>query len=119
MKPIKERAIEEMTNKPVKTALAKEYVERHFSEEAKTKVNTMVDHLLTDYEERINNLEWMTTETKREALKKLHSRGRYLGYPDDLKNLDGLSIDGENYLANIDECNRFRSEEHMSKLSEP
>nr|WP_299203502.1 M13 family metallopeptidase [uncultured Brumimicrobium sp.] len=119
MKPINERAIEEMTNKPVKTALAKEFVARHFSEEAKTKVNTMVDHLLTVYEERINNLEWMTTETKREALKKLHSIGRKLGYPDEWKNLDGLTIDGENYLANIDECNRFYYKENMSKLSEP
>jgi putative endopeptidase len=117
MKPMNERAIEEMTSKPVKTALAKEFVARHFSEKAKQKVNTMVDNLLAVYEKRINNLEWMTDETKKEALKKLHAIGRKLGYPDEWKNLDELKITSDDYLANIDACNRFSYTENMSKLT--
>lgn len=119
MKPVNERAIEEMTNKPVKTALAKEFVTRHFSEDAKVKVNTMVDNLLFVYEKRINKLEWMTNDTKKEALKKLHAIGRKLGYPDKWKELDQLEITSENYLANIDACNKFSYTENMSKLSKP
>ncbi|HZH86738.1 MAG TPA: M13 family metallopeptidase [Brumimicrobium sp.] len=119
MKPINERAIEEMTNMPIKTALAKEFVSRYFSEEAKEKVNTMVDNLLAVYEKRINNLDWMTDETKKEALKKLHSIGRKLGYPDKWKNLDKLTITSQDYLANIDACMRFSYNENMSKLSKP
>src|SRR5690554_3720270 len=117
MKPINERAIEEMTHKVVKTALAKEFVKRHFSEEAKTKVNSMVDNLLEVYAERINNLDWMTKDTKQEALKKLHAIGRKLGYPDKWKNLEDLEITSENYIANIDACNNFSYEENMSKPS--
>ncbi len=119
MKPMNERAIEEMTNKAVKTALAKEFVARHFSEEAKQKVNTMVDNLLAVYETRINNLEWMTDETKTEALKKLHAIGRKLGYPDKWKHLDGLKIQKDKYIANIDACNRFSYNENMTKLGKP
>ncbi|RYM33598.1 M13 family peptidase [Brumimicrobium glaciale] len=119
MKPMNERAIEEMTNKTVKTALAKEFVARHFSEEAKTKVNTMVDNLLAVYEERINNLDWMTDETKTEALKKLNAIGRKLGYPDKWKSLDRLEIKNNDYLANIDACNHFSYKENMSKLGKP
>lgn len=119
MKPMNERAIEEMTSKPVKTALAKEFVACHFSQEAKEKVNTMVDNLLAVYEERINNLEWMTAETKIEALKKLHAIGRKLGYPDEWKNLDELKITSEDYIANINACNRFSYNENMSKLTKP
>ena len=117
MKPMNERVIEQMTYMPVKTALAKEFVARHFSEEAKNKVNTMVDNLLAVYEERINNLEWMSAETKVEALKKLHAIGRKLGYPDKWKSLDELKITPENYLANIDACNQFSYNENMIKLS--
>ncbi|WP_159038525.1 M13 family metallopeptidase [Brumimicrobium mesophilum] len=119
MKPMNERAIEEMTNKAVKTALAKEFVARHFSEAAKEKVNSMVDNLLTVYESRINSLDWMTNETKVEALKKLNAIGRKLGYPDTWKNLDNLEIKSDDYLANIDACNKFSYEENMSKLGKP
>ncbi|PKR80477.1 hypothetical protein CW751_08860 [Brumimicrobium salinarum] len=117
MKPINEQAIEEMTNKAVKTALAKEFVARHFSEEAKEKVNTMVDHLLTVYEQRLNNLEWMTDRTKAEALKKLNAIGRKLGYPDEWKDLSALSISPDNYISNIDACNHFSYMDNMSKLT--
>ncbi|HZH70275.1 MAG TPA: M13 family metallopeptidase, partial [Flavobacteriaceae bacterium] len=119
MKPINERAIDQMTSKPVRTALAKEFVTRYFSEEAKDKVNEMVDNLLFVYEERINNLDWMTAETKKEALKKLHAIGRKLGYPDEWKSLDQLTISAESYLANIDACSRFSYIENMSKLTKP
>lgn len=119
MKPMNERTIEEMTSKAVKTALAKEFVARHFSEEAKKKVNDMVDNLLAVYEERIKKLDWMTKETRVEALKKLHAIGRKLGYPDEWKSLDHLSIKKDDYLANIDACNQFSVRKNMNKLSQP
>lgn len=119
MKPINERAIEEMTNKAVKTALAKEFVARHFSEDAKQKVNTMVDNLLAVYATRLNELDWMTNDTKVEALKKLNAIGRKLGYPDTWKNLDRLKIKPDDYIGNVDACNYFSFEENMSKLGKP
>ena len=119
MKPMNERAIEEMTGKAVKTALAQEFVARHFSEEAKNKVNEMVDNLLAVYRERLNNLSWMTDETKVEAIKKLEAIGRKLGYPDEWKDLSELTIEGDNYVANVDACAHFSFRENIDKLNEP
>ena len=119
MKPMNEQAIEEMTSKVVKTALAKEFVARHFSQEAKEKVNTMVDNLLAVYRKRINNLEWMTDETKQEALKKLEAIGRKLGYPDEWKDISGLEIDPQNYVANVNACAKFSFQENIQKLNKP
>ncbi|MDX1652085.1 MAG: M13 family metallopeptidase [Brumimicrobium sp.] len=119
MKPMNEQAIEEMTGKAVKTALAKEFVARHFSEEAKVTVNTMVDNLLKVYCERIQNLEWMTAKTKKEALIKLEAIGRKLGYPDEWKDLENLNIVADNYLHNVDECARFSFQENIAKLNKP
>lgn len=118
-KPINEQAIEEMTHKVVKTALAREFVDRHFSADAKDKVNEMVDNLLAVYRDRLNNLEWMTKETKKEALKKLEAIGRKLGYPDKWKDISKLEIDPEDYVANINSCAKFSFEENISKLNEP
>lgn len=119
MKPMNERAIEEMTNKAVKTALAQEFVARHFSQEAKDKVNEMVDNLLTVYRERLNNLAWMTEETKTQALKKLDAIGRKLGYPDEWKDLSSLEISSDNYVDNVDACAKFSFRENIDKLNEP
>lgn len=119
MKPMNEQAIEEMTSKVVKTALAKEFVARHFSQEAKEKVNTMVDNLLAVYRKRINNLEWMTDETKKEALKKLEAIGRKLGYPDEWKDISTLKIDSKDYIANVNACAKFSFEENIQKLNKP
>lgn len=119
MKPMNERAIEEMTGKAVKTALAKEFVARHFSEEAKNKVNEMVDNLLAVYRERLENLSWMTDETKKEALIKLEAIGRKLGYPDEWKDLSSMTITGDNYIANVDACANFSFRENIDKLNEP
>lgn len=119
MKPMNEQAIEEMTSKVVKTALAKEFVARHFSEEAKEKVNTMVDNLLAVYRKRILNLEWMTDETKKEALKKLEAIGRKLGYPDEWKDISGLEIDSKDYVANVNACAQFSFQENIQKLNKP
>lgn len=119
MKPMNERAIEEMTNKAVKTALAQEFVARHFSQEAKDKVNEMVDNLLTVYRERLENLSWMTDETKKEALVKLEAIGRKLGYPDEWKDLSKLTIVDDNYVANVDACAHFSFRKNIDKLHKP
>ena len=119
MKPMNERTIEEMTSKSVKTALAKEFVKRHFSEEAKDKVNEMVDNLLTVYRDRLQNLSWMTDETKKEALTKLEAIGRKLGYPDEWKDISSLTIVPDNYVANVDACANFSFRENIDKLNKP
>ncbi len=119
MKPLNERTIEEMTSKAVKTALAKKFVERHFSAEAKDKVNEMVDNLLTVYRERLENLEWMTAATKKEALKKLEAIGRKLGYPEEWKDISSITIEADNYVGNVDACAYYSFRDNIDKLNKP
>lgn len=119
MKPMNERAIEEMTQKAVKTALAQEFVEHYFSEEAKNKVNDLVDNLFAIYKERIENLSWMGEETKKEALKKLSAISRKLGYPDEWESLEELSIVPDSYMSNVNACATFSFNQNMNKLTKP
>ena len=97
--------------------LGKAFVEKYFSEVAQQKVNQMVDNLLSVYATRINNLEWMSAETKKEALNKLSSIGRKLGYPSKWNDYSSLNFTPNNYLNNIKEINRFSIKNH-SKLYE-
>ena len=56
-KIIEDRAIEEITSSELAEIMGKVFVSKHFSKEAKMKVNEMVDNLLTVFQGRINNLD--------------------------------------------------------------
>jgi putative endopeptidase len=117
MKPPEEQVIEELTRMDIGEWLGRAFVEKHFSVEAKDRVNSMVDNLLIVYRERINNLEWMTAETKVEALNKLNSIGRKLGYPDIWKDYSYLNFKPNTYLENLKEATRFSVRENLNKLN--
>lgn len=58
------------------------YADRYFSPEAKADVTRMAERLLSTYKERLNNLQWMSAETKERAARKLDSMTVKIGYPD-------------------------------------
>lgn len=119
MKPIQERAIEELTNNTLSEQVGKAFVEEYFSENAKNRVNEMVDNLLIVFGERIEDLDWMSKTTKVEAAKKLNSIGRKLGFPDNWEDYSLLNISKDNYIANIDACSAFSIKKNFADLTKP
>lgn len=118
MKPINERAIAEITNAEFAELLGKAFVEKHYSLVAKNKVNEMVDNLLIIFQERIKNLDWMSDATKKEALVKLKSIGRKLGFPDHWEDFSKLSFTAEDYIGNINETARYSYTKNIEKLGQ-
>lgn len=119
MKPRWKRGIDELTHNTISEQLGKAFVEKHFSENAKKKVNAMVDNLMEAFEERLAKLEWMSPETKKQAEHKLASFGRKLGFPDKWKDFSALTITADSYIANRKACNQFDIEENVAKLGQP
>lgn len=119
MKPLDERCIEEITGSTLAELLGKAFVEKNFSVNAKNRVNTMVDNLLASFRLRIQGLDWMSDNTKKEALAKLNAIGRKLGFPDEWKSYKGLVISPVDYVANIDNCRSFSFKENLEKLNKP
>ncbi len=119
MKPIEERAIEEITNNTLGELLGKAFVDKYFSLEAKNRVNTMVDNLLTSFQDRIKGLDWMSETTKKEALTKLNAIGRKLVCPDEWRDFTNLTITSNDYIANLDNIALFETKEELGKLYKP
>ena len=119
MKPITDRAIDEITGQPIGELLGKAFVERTYSQNAHKRVNEMVDNLLKAFQERINGLDWMSPETKAEALTKLNAIGRKLGYPEEWRDFSKLQIKKDDYLANLDNLAKFETAEELGKLYKP
>lgn len=82
------------------------YAERYFTEEAKENLTQMVKDIISVYESRIENLDWLSDGTKVKAKRKLDAMGIKIGYPDKWNSyLDGVEIkskeDGGSYFENI------------------
>ncbi len=58
------------------------YVEEHFSAKDKEEVEQMIQRILQEYEVIISRQEWMSSETKKKAIKKLETMQIKIGYPD-------------------------------------
>ena len=119
MKPFNERAIEEITSMELGEMLGKAFVEKHYSDTAQVRVNELVDNLLIVFQERIENLEWMSQETKKQALNKLNSIGRKLGFPDKWTNFDNLKISRNGYCENYTRSEQLSFERNILKLGKP
>jgi len=121
-RPRKERALSSI-NRTLGEALGKLYVEEHFPAEAKKKAQEMVDNILKAYENRINNLSWMSEDTKKKALEKLSTFNVKIGYPDEWKDYADLEItspeEGGSYFQNMLNAQKWRVAENMADLGQP
>lgn len=89
-------------------ALGKIYVEKYFPASSKERMKTLVANLQKALANRIKEQDWMSEETKKNALDKLNSFYVKIGYPDKWIDLSDLHIDpAKSYCANIEECRRF------------
>lgn len=118
MKPINERAIETITYNSIGEMLGHAFVDKYFSQEAKDRVNTMVDNLIAAYKERIEKLSWMSETTKKEALIKLSSFGRKLGFPDKWEDFSSLNFKPADYIGNLNEIAKYDHNKNLKKLNE-
>jgi len=117
-KPRWKRAIN-AANGTVGELLGQLFVERAFSPESKKRVNEMVDNIIASFRNRLNNLDWMTKETKIKAIAKLESFNRKLAYPDKWRDLSKLEIKEDSYIANNYRASEFNFNEMIDKLGKP
>ncbi len=82
--------------------VGKVYVDRHFPPEAKERMLELVGNLVRAYEKSISELEWMTDETKAQALDKLSKFKPKVGYPDVWRDYSALEIEADDYYGNAE-----------------
>lgn len=100
-------------------AVGQLYVQKYFPEEAKIKMNEMVSNLKTAFANRIDNLDWMSNETKIKAKDKLNTMVVKIGYPDKWRDYSGLQISSENFFKNMMSIQKFNFKYDISKIGKP
>jgi len=100
-------------------AVGQLYVEKYFPAEAKERMLQLVDNLKTALGERINQLEWMSSETKSKAQEKLGTFIVKIGYPDKWKDYSSLEIKKDSYWQNMMRASEFEYGEMIADLGKP
>ena len=80
------------------------YSAKYFPAEAKAKIQSLVANLKDAYHARIEKLDWMGAETKKEALKKLDTYTIKVGYPDHPRDYSSLEIHPDDLVGNVKRC---------------
>src|SRR5688572_27506902 len=99
LKPRWKRGVETIEG-AVGDLVGKVYVERHFKPEAKQRVDALVNNLKVAYSSGIDQLEWMSPETKRRAHEKLALFTTKIGYPDKWRDWSKLEIRRDDLIGN-------------------
>src|SRR5690606_18141329 len=81
--------------------VGKMYVERHFQPEAKARMDALVSNLRVAFREAIGELEWMSEDTKVEALAKLEKFNTKIGYPDVWRDYSCVEIVADDLIGNM------------------
>lgn len=118
IKPRWKRALSKI-NGGIGQLLGKAFVKRHFTENSKEVVSNMVENLRSAFRNRINQLAWMSAETKEKALEKLEAFNYKIGYPDKWRDYSALDITADNLIDNVMKANKFNFDYMMNKLGNP
>jgi putative endopeptidase len=118
MRTREERGVQ-LVNTSLGEAVGSVYVQRFFPAEAKARMQGMVSNLLEAYRQAINTVEWMTPQTRQQALDKLSKFMPQIGYPDKWRSYQGLVIAPGDLAGNVMRLAKFEREYNHAKLGKP
>ncbi|MHC8949400.1 M13 family metallopeptidase [Sphingobacterium hungaricum] len=108
----------QFVNGNVGELLGKLYVKENFPPEAKAACEELVQYLLKSFDQHINDLAWMSAETKVKALEKLSKFNVKIGYPDKWKDYSKMEV-GSSLYENVKSIRKWAFEENLAKQGKP
>lgn len=101
-------------------AVGELYVEKYFPQSSKDYMVGLVENLRTALGKHIIELDWMSTDTKLNALNKLNAFTVKIGYPDKWKDYTTLEIDPKlSYYENMHNVAMWHQRDTYSKWGKP
>ncbi len=100
-------------------ALGQMYVQVAFPPESKAKMESLIKNLSAALKLRIENLPWMSADTKKKALEKWSSFQPRVGYPDKWRDWAGLATSRDSYFGNVMAATEFNYKWDLGKIGQP
>ena len=97
-------------------ALGQRYVDVAFPPASKVRMLKMVEALEKSLGEDIQNLSWMSDETKKQAAIKLKAIQNKIGYPEVWRDYSSVVIKSGDLLGDVQRANEFESKRQIAKI---
>ena len=97
-------------------ALGQVFVEKHFPAEAKRRMRELVENLRTSLKEQLETADWLSPETRKNAVAKLTAFTPKIGYPDRWRNYSALKIDDKSFYENARGAAQFNRAYQLAKI---
>lgn len=118
-RPADERALATV-NGTVGEALGQLYVDAKFPPEAKEKAETMIKNVIDAYKIRIQNLDWMSEDTKTKAIEKLDKFTVKIAYPNKWEDYSAMEVSADKtYFENMTAVGKWAQDKNFDEIGEP
>jgi putative endopeptidase len=107
------------TDRNLGEALGQAYVAKVFSPELKHSTLDMVRRIEDAMALRIQQLDWMSPETKEQALRKLHGIRNKIGYPDKWRDYGSVQIVRDDFAGDMARASQFEHHRDINKIGKP
>jgi len=94
------------------------YVAKYFTPEAKQRAEELVTNVRDALKSRIEQLDWMSADTKAKAIDKWNKFLPKIGYPDqgEWRDWSGLTISPDNWYANLQAAQKYNYQYDLSHI---
>ncbi len=113
------KRVSDVTDGLLGEALGQLFVAKMFTPEAKARALAMVQNLKAALRDRINTLDWIGEDTRKQALRKLDAIRVKVGYPDKWRDYSALTIDRSSYVQNVMRAREFEFQRNLNKIGKP
>ena len=107
------------TDRQLGEALGQIYTQKYFPPEAKARALEMVNHLTEALRDDLQTLPWMGPATRKQALAKLGTFARKIGYPDKWRDYTAYTADRGPYALNQMRGSQFEFKRDLNKIGKP
>ena len=109
----------ELAESAMGEAIGRDYVRLYFTERSRAQMTELVSNLRVAMRNRIQNLAWMSPETRREALAKLETFGVKIGHPEHWRDYSALSVINGDLFGNVQRSQAFEWDFDRNRIGQP
>ena len=107
------------TDEHLGEAVGQEYVARYFPPAAKARAREMITNIIAAMSETVNQLDWMSPETKKKAQEKIATFNVKVGYPDKWKDYSSVTITRGDFFGDVEAAAKFVVADNLSTVGKP
>jgi putative endopeptidase len=108
-----------MTDRQLGEAVGQDWVKQNFPPAAKDNMEKLVAALKTALGEDIEQLPWMSAETKKQAEVKLEAFRQKIGYPDHWRDYSKVEVKRDDFVGNLQRASLFNLDFDLNHIGKP